>query len=378
LKPGERFDPARLAQARQDLVAAGTFASVVVEPATATDASGALPVTVRVKERSLRVVNLGAAFSTDQGGSASASWMHRNLFGGAEQLTVSAAATQLGGSASVAPGYNLGAVLMFPDWQRRDQKLTLNVNAVREYLRAYDRTGATLGATVSRPLWQHWTASLGLSFTQEQVVQEGDARDYSLLQLTAGMKYDSSDDLLDPKRGVRGLVTLTPTASFGGIGQANFLIGQASAAVYFDLSGNGRTVLAGRALVGAIMGAGAFGVPPDQRFYGGGSGTIRGYRYQSVGPQFPSNRPIGGTAVDAGSIELRQRFLESWGAVAFVDAGQVSADGVPFSGPIKVGAGAGARYYTAIGPVRLDVAVPLNKDRKADAFELYIGLGHAF
>jgi translocation and assembly module TamA len=90
LKPGERFDPARLAQARQDLMAAGTFASVLVEPATATDASGRLPVTVRVKERPLRAVDLGAAWSTDQGGSASASWTHRNLFGQAEQLTLSA------------------------------------------------------------------------------------------------------------------------------------------------------------------------------------------------------------------------------------------------------------------------------------------------
>ena len=378
LRPGERFDPARLAQARQDLVAAGTFSSVMVEPANAVDASGTLPVTVRVTERKLRVVNLGAAFSTDQGGSASASWGHRNLFGGAEQLTLSAAVTQLGGTANSSPGYSLGAVLTIPDWLQRDQKLVVNVTALREYLRAYDRTGGILGATVSRPLNPHLTASLGLGFTQEQVVQEGTARDYSLLQVTAGLKYDTTDDLLDPKRGWRGNVTLTPSVSFGGIAQSNFVIGQASVSAYFDVSGTGRTILAGRALVGAIMGAGALDLPPDQRFYGGGSGTIRGFRYQSVGPQFRSGRPIGGTAVQAATLEVRQRILADWGAVAFVDAGQVSAQGVPFGGKALVGAGAGVRYYTAIGPVRLDVAVPVTSDRKGDAFELYIGLGHAF
>ncbi len=378
LRPGERFDPLRIARARQDLLAAGTFASVVVEPGTATDPDGTLPVRVRVQERPLRVVNLGAAFSTDQGGSASFSWTHRNLFGGAEQLALSAAVTGLGGSANVQPGYALGAALTVPDWLQRDQKLSVSLNAFREFLRAYDRTGATLAATVTRPLWPRWTASLGLSMTQEQVVQESVTRDYSLAQLTAGLKYDSANDLLDPTSGLRASLTLTPTASFGGIGQANFVIAQAAVSAYLDLSGNGRTVLAGRALAGAILGAGPFDVPPDQRFYGGGSGTIRGFRYQAVGPQFPSGRPQGGTSVDAASIEIRQRFLESWGAVAFVDAGQVSEDGVPFTGPIRVGAGAGVRYYTAIGPVRLDVAVPLNRRRKDDAFELYIGLGHAF
>lgn len=105
---------------------------------------------------------------------------------------------------------------------------------------------------------------------------------------------------------------------------------------------------------------------------------MRGFRYQSIGPKFPDGTPAGGTAVDAASIELRQRIGESFGAVAFVDAGQVSESGGPFKGSVSVGAGVGVRYYTAIGPLRLDVAVPVTLEEGYDGFQVYIGLGQAF
>jgi translocation and assembly module TamA len=105
---------------------------------------------------------------------------------------------------------------------------------------------------------------------------------------------------------------------------------------------------------------------------------VRGYRYQSIGPQFPDGKPVGGTAVDAVSIEFRQRIFADWGIAAFIDAGQASAQSVPFTGTLRAGAGGGVRYYTAIGAVRADVAVPLNPPRGADAFEVYVGLGQAF
>ena len=165
--------------------------------------------------------------------------------------------------------------------------------------------------------------------------------------------------------------------SFAGKG-ATFFIMQAAASTYFDLSGNGRSVLAMRGLVGKIAGAGVFGVPPDQRFYAGGSSTVRGYRYQSIGPKFPDGEPTGGNAISAGSIEFRQRILDKFGAVGFVDAGQVGTNGVPFTSHWRIGAGVGVRYYTSIGPIRLDVAVPLNKEPHGDSFEIYIGIGQAF
>src|SRR5262249_25239991 len=147
--------------------------------------------------------------------------------------------------------------------------------------------------------------------------------------------YDNTgitNPLMDPTRGMRASLVLTPTQAFGAR-SLTFGIWQASAAGYFDFSGSGRTVLALRGLMGSVVGpASTFDLPPDQRLYAGGSATVRGYRYQSVGPLFPNGDPIGGTAVDAASIELRQRLFGDFGAVAFVDAGQASDQGVPFTG----------------------------------------------
>ncbi len=151
-----------------------------------------------------------------------------------------------------------------------------------------------------------------------------------------------------------------------------------SGSTYLDLSHDGRSVLAFRALVGQVSGAGVFGLPPDQRFYAGGTGTVRGYRYQSVGPLFADGKPTGGNAVAAGTVEFRQRFFEHWGAAAFLDVGQASADGKPFSSNLREGVGGGIRSYTPIGPIRLDVAIPMVPVRGGDSFEVYIGIGQAF
>ena len=195
---------------------------------------------------------------------------------------------------------------------------------------------------IERKLSEHWTISYGLSGEQEDITQQGVSARYNLIGLPLSAKYDNTNSLLDPTNGFRLAMLLTPTQSLGH-GSATFMIGQLSGSAYFDLSGSGRTVVATRGLVGKAFGADEFGLPPDQRFYAGGSATVRGFRYQSIGPQFPDGNPVGGTAISAGSIELRQRILENYGFVTFIDAGQVTANGAPFTSNWRVGAGIGAR-----------------------------------
>jgi translocation and assembly module TamA len=182
---------------------------------------------------------------------------------------------------------------------------------------------------------------------------------------------------------MRASFNLTPTLSLGHP-NATFFITQATASAYFDLNNlglsrtAGRSVLALRGLAGVAKGAGQESLPPDQRFYAGGSGTIRGYAYQSVGPLFFDDNPIGGTAINAGTAEFRQRIGTNFGAVVFVDAGQVSNNTNPFEGALRFGAGAGVRFYSPIGPIRLDIAVPVERRSTDNAFEVYIGLGESF
>jgi translocation and assembly module TamA len=272
-------------------------------------------------------------------------------------------------------------VLVKPDFGRRDQQLQVSLTALKQSLDAYDQTAAIAGVTLSRKLSPLWTAGAGAALEREKITQEGVVRDYTLFSLPLTAKYDSTDlanPLNDATHGIRANLAATPTESLGGR-NATFVVLQASASTYFDLGRTpGHSVLALRGLVGSAEGAGQFDLPPDQRFYGGGSATVRGFKYQSVGPLFADDNPEGGAAIDAATIELRQRVWHSIGAAIFADAAQVSPSSGPFQGTLREGVGAGVRYYTPIGPIRADIAIPLNKPPGGDSFELYLGLGQAF
>jgi len=241
--------------------------------------------------------------------------------------------------------------------------------------------------------------SAGLSTTDETILQvigtsplppytpdPATKFDYTLVALPFKLIYDSTDlptPLEDPVHGFRGTLSLTPTLAIGHP-NATFLITTLTLATYFDLNNllpiaPGRSVLAARGLAGVAQGAGELSLPPDQRFYAGGTSTIRGYGYQLVGPMFPhTDIPTGGTAITAAGLEFRQRLYTNWGVVAFVDAGQVSASLKPLPDETRIGTGAGMRYYTPIGPIRFDIAVPVARRQGDDSFEVYIGLGQAF
>jgi translocation and assembly module TamA len=387
LKSGARFRPADIERARRDLLDLGVFASVNVQVGPAADAAGAVPVTFTVHERPRRAVSLTAAYSTDLGGSGGASWTDRNLFGRAEQLIVAGSVTNIDGKATNGIGYDTSVKYILPDFGRPDQSLQVSAGANHQSLQAYDQRARTGGVTLTRKLSSVWTASVGVALADEQIIQDEVTRNYTLVGLPLGLTYDSTDlasPLDDPRHGIRASASVTPTLSIGRP-NATFIISQIKAAAYLDVHDVfaalpiGRSVFAARGLIGLAQGAGEFSLPPDQRFYAGGSGTVRGYNYQSVGPLFANTtNPVGGTAILAGGLEFRQRFGRSYGAALFVDGGQVSSSLQYLPNVFRVGVGAGVRYYTPIGPIRLDIAVPTQRIPGSNSLQLYIGLGQAF
>ena len=419
LHPGEPYSPSRIERARSDLLSLGVFAGVTVQPATELDAEGRLPLTFDLKERKRHAVTINGAYSSDLGGSAGATWSDRNLFGNAEQLNLTASAINLGGNATTGLGYNFAAQLIKPDFLARDQSLQLSLAVLKQDLIAYEQTATTAGVSLNRKLSTSWSVSAGLGLEHEQIIQEGAGclppappganlallcakvqRYYTLISLPVSAKYDTTgvaNPLDDPRHGLRATLTATPTESLGaghsvatvgnpaGTASATFLVLQSTISSYFDLarlgwSQPGRSVIALRALGGLAVGAGEFSLPPDQRFYGGGSLTVRGYPYQGVGPSFLDGNPIGGTAIEAVGAELRQRIGQNWGTIVFVDAGDVTATTKPFSGTLSIGFGTGIRYYTPIGPIRLDVGFP-GAHPAGQGFpfvEIYVGLGQVF
>jgi translocation and assembly module TamA len=399
LHTGDLYKPSAIEAARHDLLALNVFGQVSVQTGAKADESGGVPVTFKIRERLRHAISLSAAFSSDLGGSGGATWTDRNVFGNAEQLSFAASVINLGGSDTTGTGYDTSIKYTLPEFLHRDQSLQFAVSAIKQQLQAYDQTAKTASVTLSRKLSSIWTVSAGFSTTDEQITQTTSVKttaqgpvgvpqtfDYTLVALPFTVAYDSTNlptPLEDPRHGFRGSLKLTPTLAIGHP-NATFLITQLSVATYIDLNNilpiaPGRSVIAARGLAGFAEGAGEFSLPPDQRFYAGGTSTIRGYGYQLVGPMFmQTDIPIGGTAITAAGLEFRQRLYTNWGIVAFVDAGQVSASLKPLPDDTRFGTGAGMRYYTPIGPIRVDVAVPVARRPGEDSFEVYIGLGQAF
>ena len=398
---GELYDGAAIEKARQDLLSLGLFTTVSVHLGRA-DEQQRVPITFVVQEAKRYTVGVSAAYSSDLGGSLGVNWSDHNVFGNGQQLTASATAINLGGSASTGLGYDAAVGYVIPDFRRRDQTLGFQVRGLRQALQAYTQTGETLGSTLTRKLSSVWSLTTGLSYEHEIIDQESLATcppilsgatptaqcervryKYNLALLPVSTYYDSTDlssPLVDPTHGYRISMSITPTYSYGTTGKA-YVVVQGTIATYFDLhhlfagDPEGRSVIAARALSGAALGATQFSLPPDQRFYAGGSGTVRGYRYQSVGPEFGDGNPMGGTNMQAFNLELRQRVGTNFGFAAFVDSGGVSS---PSGSVYRVGVGAGMRYYTSIGPIRFDLALPTKRRPNDDRFEVYIGLGQAF
>lgn len=384
IHPGELYQPSKIEAARRDIASLDIIRAVTVHAGDKPAPDGRLPLTFRIEERPERTVGVTGAYSTDLGSRLRFTWTHRNLFGNAERLELSGAATGLGGTATNALGYDLSAKLTKPDFLIRNQSLETGVEALQQDLAAYTQRAYTAGASIRRPLSKIWSTSLGLSGTQERVSQESVTRDYRFISLPATLDLDSTGaaPLADPTQGWRARFGATPTMPFG-VQSSMFALLRASGSTYVDVgrlwnAAPGRSIVALRALIGSIVGASQFDVPPDQRFYGGGSATVRGYAFQSISPKFADGTPAGGRSIDAGTIEFRQRLFGDFGAVAFGDVGQVSDSDAPFDATQRIGVGVGARYYTAIGPIRLDVAFPLNKPAGGDNFEIYIGIGQAF
>lgn len=398
---GDLYDASAIEKARQDLLSVGLFTTVSVRLGGA-DRQNRVPITFVMQEAKRYLVGVSAAYSSDLGGSVGINWTDRNVSGNGQQLTASATAINLGGSATTGLGYDVSLGYTIPEFRRPDQTLGFQVRALRQALQAYTQTGETVGTSLSRKLSSVWSLNTGLSYEHEIIDQESLATcpvllpeehvipqcqrvryKYNLAMLPVSTYYDSTNltsPLLDPTHGYRISMSVTPTFSYGTSGKT-YVVVQGSITTYYDLhelfAGDpaGHSVIAARALSGAALGATQFSLPPDQRFYAGGSGTVRGYRYQSVGPEFADGNPMGGTNMEAFNLELRQRVGTNIGFVVFADSGGVSS---PSGSVYRVGVGAGVRYYTSIGPIRFDIALPTKRRTNDDRFEIYIGLGQAF
>jgi translocation and assembly module TamA len=374
---GEAYGPARVEAARSAISALGPFSTVRAREATALDAEGRLPVAFEVTERPPRLFGASLAYETNYGPTVRLYWEHRNIFGAAERLRIEGEVARLGDAGGFDDAtYRLSTTLRTPEVWQRDIQSVSTIALIRERLDAYDRNAFVASTLFERRLGPNLVGQAGPSFETGEIGRDGELSPFTLLGFTVGARWDYTTSLLDPRSGWRASVTATPYLALGD--GSNFTRVLANASTYFDLSSDGSTVLALRAAVGSAFGAARDDITLDKRFYAGGGGSVRGYTFQAIGPRDARNRPLGGASLVEGSIELRQRLSGNFGMVAFLDAGSVNDNATPGFSDLRAGAGLGVRYATAIGPIRLDVAVPLSRIRGESGYALYVGIGQAF
>jgi translocation and assembly module TamA len=373
-KPGQRYDIRLVEDLRTRLTALGLFTTIEAEPGKEADASGRTDVALRLTERKHRTFKGGVDYKSDEGPGINLGWEHRNLFGQGERLALSAGAS---------PIRQFGeGVFELPAFLHPSQKLTTKIRYVNEELKAY--TGANLTATsiLRRTLREHLTAAAGLGYRNSEVTEDKSrpwesGKDYQFLFVPLELALDSRDDPLDPQEGYLASLSAAPYANLGG--EANFVRPEVNAAFYWRLFGSPDIIFANRAYLGADIGATLDELPSDLRFYAGGGGSIRGYPYQTVGP-LRSKTPTGGRSVFTFSSELRVRVHEYVGIVPFLDGGSAFSNVLPpYEETLRFGAGLGVRIFTPIGPIRLDVATPLNRRENIDDLgQFYLSIGQAF
>jgi translocation and assembly module TamA len=372
---GDIYNAAKVDETRQALIASGLFSTVRITPTQDPDNSGDVRMDIDVTERLHRSIGAGVAYNTSQGAGARAFWENRNLFGNAEFLRLSAEV-----------GQQLDAFranFRRPDFLVIDQDFLATAEVANDMPVAYNSRRALATAGIERRI-DHWlTGGFSLLAEKANVTQlanvagRGTQR-YELAGLPAYIKLDRTDNLLNPTTGYRAQLAVTPAHTFSG-SHLTFVTNLLSGSTYWPLGPEQRAILAGKLALGSLDGAPLFQLPADQRIYAGGGGSIRPYGWQLAGPLASNNKPIGGESSLVLNLEARIRITETIGIVPFFDAGSYYESPVPQLGrTLLYGVGVGARYYTAFGPLRLDLATPLHKRSADSLIQLYISLGEAF
>jgi len=376
---GSEFDPDDVEKANKRLTRLGVFSSLRTEEAEQIAPDGTMPMGVFVQERKPRRIGAGASFDTVEGLGLEGYWLHRNLFGRAEQLRFD---LRIGGiTETLDPtefDYRFATTFTRPGVLTPDTNQINTFVAEREVLEAYsvERLYAETGFEHRLSNELSWRAALNGDAARFQDDVFG-GREFAHLGVLGEVTYDSRDSEYDPSQGWYGQLLADPFYEF------NFgnLVARGTAELrgYLSAVPEDQLVLAGRLKLGSLAGSPISETAPDKLFFAGGGGSVRGYAYRNIGVPAGGGNITGGRSLVEGSGELRARLTDTIGLVAFADAGYVDVDPFPgFDNDMKVGVGAGVRYFTAFAPIRLDVAFPLDPGPGDPDVAFYIGLGQAF
>ena len=368
---GEPWNQSKIEEYKDALRQSGLFQNIDIEPGDEKDNAGHNPVVAVLDSALERTVGGAVTYDTSFGPGLQGFWEHRNISSNGDSLRFE--------------------LSLWKDWQEltgkyrlpflfhKNQDFIAQAGVLHQNLEAYELESAKIIAGIERRLSRHWSASIQGSAEGGWLKDPDQPRhEYMMFGLPLGANYSSANSLLDATDGGRAIFSVTP---YTGKYDSPFSVVRSRLDLqrFIPLAGEDTLVLALRGSIGGLWGADATSVPPSVRFYSGGGGSVRGYDYQSLGPRNADKDPLGGSYMLETSIEPRWKISEEWGMVAFLDGGMAYEDfNSDFAQDMRWGAGIGARFYTAIGPLRFDVATPLNPRNGDSPLHFYISIGQSF
>lgn len=383
---GDVFQQSLETDLRRAIIATGLVSSVAITPretrAPQGNEPGEVALDVAFERAPLRTIAGAIGYGTEDGFKLETRWEHRNLFPPEGALRLRGIFGTREALASIGVRRN--------NFRGRDQVLNVDLFASDITTEAVDARGFGLRGTfekVSNILFQKplsWQVGGELIYTDERnrLLRSSTIalprQAFSIGSLFGSVTLDGSDDLLDPTSGYRATAFLAPEVSRSQGAETFYLRAQGDASYYRSV---GSTVLAGRVRAATIQGAPAEDIAPSRRLYGGGGASVRGYGFQGVGPRAALGNPTGGASLVEFALEARVETPLMDGAVEvvpFIDAGSVGRDSTPDLAEIRFGAGIGIRYKTSFGPIRVDVATPINPGQFDSPVVVYVSLGQAF
>jgi translocation and assembly module TamA len=356
--PGDPYDATKIAELQRELVASEYFRDAYVAPQIEAAANERIPIRVDLTAAQPKSYSVGAGFSTDDGARFRFEYDNvlRNRAGHQWDTEVLLAQTRQ----TAEFDYRIPAGNPQRDW------LSVRAGLEREDVDAGIGSTARLGVHRVH-VADSFTVTRFLDVLLER--DELDDADLRTALLLPGMSWTHSyrDDFLRPREGYRLAYGVTLGIGSVPLVQSDFR-GKWITATRWDA----RIIVRGRA--GLMFDDDRFSeVPLSLRFFAGGDNSVRGFEYESLGARDDDGTLIGGNRVFEASIEYEHPLLEDWGIAVFADAGSA------FLGSdvdLRSSAGIGARWFSPIGPVRVDIAVPIDVEPgEDDSPRLHISLG---
>lgn len=374
---GEIFDERKIEKTRKKLVQSGLFSAVSLKTGEEADKNHHVPVDLVVVEAPFRTLGAGLKYSSYDRTSGSVFWSHNNVFGGGEYFGVSAEHSVRLSTAKL--NFNI------PDFISAEQKLLTEVKATKEKTNAFLNKTRSCGFLIERSFLDIIIGSVGINGEIGKVTQEVRKYKNRLVSFPMEFKLDASNDILNPTQGGRLKIKVEPYKGKIGL-KRSMMITRLGGTYYLPFLEKDRGILATWGTLGKIHVDDIKDVSPNKRLYSGGGGSIRGYGFQLLGPVDSNKVPTGGRSLFECGVEGRFKITDTIGMVTFIEGGSVSEKASPEINKKSLlwGAGFGVRYFTSIGPIRFDIAVPLKKrrtpsGRRIDSrYQIYASVGQAF